>query len=160
MSTGLLALRELMADSIQADRYIGLATTTAGNAGGTTLVCTTLGSLPGGGDDDFCEGFYVIITELVAGGPAVGETQRVTDYAQSTNTITTPAFTAQVKIGTNFELHRYDPQDLNNAINRACELTFPHLYTAKRDETLITDQLLLNGSLDTFSTTFTSWSNI
>ena len=159
MSTSLLALRELMMDSVQADRYIGLTTTSAGAADGTTLVATGLGSLPGGGDNDFCEGFYVIITELVTDGPAVGESQRITDYVASTYTITTPAFTAQVKTGTNFELHRYDPQDVNNAINRACELIFPHLYTAKRDETLMTDQLLSNADGETYSSTFTSWTH-
>ncbi len=161
MTTALSVLRGLLANELYGSRFTSLATTSAGDAGGTTLVDTGLKVLPGGNDDSFCNGFYVVITELVTGGPAVGEIGKVYSYTASTTTITLEsALTAQIKTGTSYELHRYDPSDLNAAINRSVQLLHPHLYIAKRDETLIVDNLLTNGSLDTFSTTFTGWTNI
>lgn len=160
MTTTLSTLRGMLSKEVQSSRYVGLTTTSAGDAGGTTLLDTGLNSLPSGGDNDFCLGMYVLITELVTGGPAVGESQQVTAYVASTSTITTAAFSAQVKTGTNFELHRYDPTDMDTAINNAVELLYPHLHVPYRSVTLVVDDLLSNGSLDTFSTTFTGWTNI
>ena len=160
MATSRATLRALLGNEIYGGRFTSLTTTSAGDAGGTTLVDTGAESLPNGGDDDFCVGWFIVITELVSGGPAVGESQRVTAYVASTTTFTTVAFSAQVKTGTNYELHRYDPTDLHNALNRSVQLLYPALYIPQRNETLIVDNLLANASLDTFSTTFTSWDNI
>ena len=161
MATARSTLRGILANEMYSTRFTSLSTTSAGNAGGTTLVDTGLLNLPGGNDADFCVPFYVVITELVSGGPAIGETGKVASYVVGTSTITLEAaLTAQIKTGTSYELHRYDPTDYNTALDRSVEALYPHLYDAKRDETLIIDQLLLNGSLDTFSTTFTSWTNI
>ena len=161
MATARSVFRGLLANELHSSRGTSLSTTSAGNAGGTTLVDTGLKNLPSGNDDDFCVGFWILITELVAGGPAIGESGKVSVYTASSGTVTIEsALTAQIQTGTSYELHRYDPNDLNTAINRSVELLYPYLYTSKSDESLIVDNLLLNPSLDTFSTTFTSWDNI
>ena len=161
MTSTLSTLRGMLSKEVQSSRYVGLTTTSAGDAGGTTLIDTGLNSLPSGGDNDFCLGMYVLITELVTGGPAVGESQQVTAYVASTSTITTAAFSAQVKTGTNFELHRYDPDDMDTAINNAVELLYPHLHVPYRDETLTVDDLLANSSYESTvaSAAHPSWTN-
>ena len=42
--------------------YYSLTTTSAGNAGGTTIVATGLQDLPGGNDDDAFENWSIHIT--------------------------------------------------------------------------------------------------
>ena len=103
MTTTLSTLRGLLANELYSSRFTSLATTSDGNAGKTTLVDTGLKNLPGGNDDNFCNGFYVVITELVAGGPAIGESGKVYSYDATTvpGTITLEsALTAQIKSGT------------------------------------------------------------
>ena len=163
MATARSVLRGLLADELQSTRFTSLSTTSAGNAGGTTLVDTGLLNLPDGGEDDTFNGFWIIVTELVSGGPAIGESAKVSDYATATGTLTLEsALTAQIKTGTSYELHRYDPLDLNTSINRAVELLYPHLYVPQRNETLWVDNLLLNSSFEvsTAGPVFTSWSSI
>ena len=164
MATARSTLRGILANELYSTRFTSLSTTAAGNAGGTTLVDTGLLNLPGGNDADFCVPFYVVITELVSGGPAIGESGKVSSYVVATSTITLEAaLTAQIKTGTSYELHRYDPTDLNTALDRSVELLYPNLYDAKRDETLIVDNLVLNPSFETNTTgpvAFTNWTNI
>ena len=135
--------------------YQAMTTSGAGDAGGTTLVDTSLADLSA--DDAFCEGWYILITS----GTNDGESRPITGYVASTNTITVAsAFTGQVANAVTYELHRHDPAKLNTAISRASASVFAKLYLALSDESLVVDNLLLNPSLDTFSTTFTNWTNI
>jgi len=159
MATARSALRALLVDEIQGNAYTSLTTSSAGNAGGTTLVDTSLASLPGGGDTDFCLGWYVLITSLGASG----ESQRVSAYNSSTNTITVQAaFSIQIAGSTTFSLLRYDPEDYNNAINRSCELLYPWVSVPIRNETLWTHDRLTNTDYETNTTgpvAFTGWTD-
>ena len=164
MSTARSTLQGILANELYGSRFTSLATTSAGNAGGTTLVDTGLINLPSGNDDNAFVGFWILITELVSGGPAVGESGKVSTYDATTvpGTITIEsALTAQIKTGTSYELHRYDPTDMNTGLNRAVELLYPALYIPQKNETLLVDQLLANGDFDTWSgSAFTGWSSI
>ncbi len=152
MTTALSVLRGLLTNELYSSRFTSLATTSDGNANKLTLVDTGLKNLPGGNDDNFCNGFYVVITELVTNGPAIGESGKVYSYDATSvpGTITLEsALSAKILSGTSYELHRYDPTDLNAAINRAVQLLYPHLHLVKRDESLSIDSLLSNGDMET-----------
>ena len=156
MATALSVLRGLLIDAVQGSRYTGLVLDASCDT--TSLIDTGLLSLPGGGDDDFCEGWYVILTTSTAG--EYGETARVSSYSAAAWDITlATALTGSPSAGETFTLCRYDPNDLNVAINRAVELLYPSLYIPLRDETLITNNLLTNPHFETFSTTFTGWTH-
>src|SRR3990167_3867737 len=133
--------------------------TTTGAGSATTIVDTALAQLSQC-DDDFCVNWYV---RNVATGQ-IRRIPRTAGYVDSTNTITHASMTA-VGNAAAYELHRINPTLKHNALLRASVLCFPSgarhgLYLPLRDESLIVDNLLLNASLDTFSTTFTNWTNI
>ena len=147
-------LRQRLSEAL--DDYQGLTTSAAGAADGSTLVDVSLRTLPGGRDDDSFEGWYVLLTS----GSASGEILRVLQSRQNNNTLTFQApASAQVANSVTFELHRWDPTLLNNSINRALEELSRQMPLMLRDETLIVDNLLSNSDFETFSTTFTGWTN-
>lgn len=153
MATTRVLMRQRLSEVL--DDWQSMTTSSAGNSGGTTVVDTSLAELSA--DDDFCEGWYILLTS----GTYSGESRLITDYVASTTTITVAsAFTGQVATSVTYELHRYDPTKLNTAISRTSASVFPKLYLSLLPESLVVDNLLLNPSLDTFSSTFTSWSNI
>src|SRR3990172_186798 len=128
--------------------YYGLTTTSAGNAGGTTVVSTSLQDLPGGNDDDAFENWYVHITS----GTDIGAVRRVSAYAQSTSTLTVSRlFSAQIASAVTFVLHRHATDDYWRCLGRALEELFPHLYLPIRDETLVVDNLLSTSDFETFA---------
>jgi len=155
-------LKQLLSEAM--GDYNSLTTTTIGAAAGASLISTGLLELSN--DDDFCKDWWIEITALVSGGPPVGEIRKILSFTVSTWTIVpVTAFSLQVKTGTAFLLHRINPTQKHEALKQASVLCFPQggkhgLYLPLSDETLAVDNLLLNASLDTFSTTFTSWSNI
>lgn len=131
------------------------ATTGAGST--TTVVDTKLAQLSA--DDDFCIGYYVRKV-------ATDEVRKVTAYVASTTTITHVAFPAAVGNGNTYELHRYDPTDKHNAINRAIEELFsvegrPVLYLPIRDETLVVNDLLVDTGYEKAISggAFPDWTN-
>jgi hypothetical protein len=79
--------------------------TTDGAGGGTTVVDATI-AIPNA-DVDFLDGVWLMIDEKVGAGPEVGEVQAITDYAAATGTLTTAAFTGQIKAGTDYSLWRH-----------------------------------------------------
>ena len=149
MATTGAVLRQRLSELVEWEGWAELTTSSAGAGDGTTLVDTSLAMLNGGNDDDFCVGWYVVITS----GSADTGISRVSGYAQSTNTITvSPAFTAQIANGVTYELHQYHPTAKRNALNRAGDQVFPDIYLPVYDETLVTDQLGLNMDFEgTFS---------
>tara|TARA_Y100000310_G_scaffold7429_1_gene8097 strand:- start:141 stop:1436 length:1296 start_codon:yes stop_codon:yes gene_type:complete len=155
-TTTRVALLERMSASI--GDWQSLTTSGTGNAGGTTLIDTGLVNLAGGGDDDFCLGWYVRITS----GNNNGEVRRISIYTQSDTTLTVgQAFSNQVASSVTYELHRYDPVIKLDAITRAAEELFPDLYLSLVDETLVVDDLLSNSDFETFaSSAFTNWTAI
>lgn len=136
-----------------------LTTTSAGVAGGTTVVDTELANLTE--DNGGIQGWV-----RPSSGTNSGEIRRIiagdSGYTASTTTITVNfAFTNQVASGVAYELHLIDPTYKLNAIDRAIESLFPDLYIFLRDETLVVDNLLLNQDFETFSGgAFTNWSSI
>ncbi len=148
-----LGLRTNLSKSI--GDYESLTTTSGGSA--TTLIDTGLANLENGTDDDFCKGWYALITS----GDANGERKRIQSYVDSTNTVTfESAFSATIATAVTYELHRYDPDDKHAAIDEATELLFPILYKHIRDETVVVDDLLSNSDFETFSGGFTGWTEV
>ena len=128
--------------------YYPLTTSSAGNAGGTTLISTTFQDLPGGNDNDAFENWYAHITS----GTDTGNVRRASTYVQSTNTLTVSrAYSAQIATSVTLVLHRHDPSDYWRCISRALEELYPHLYLPIRDETLVVDDLLSNSDFETFA---------
>jgi hypothetical protein len=140
MATTRTSLRQYMSEAI-GDWSGTFTTSSAGAGGGTTIVATTLADLPGGDEDDAFIDQYAMITS----GAAAGQIRRISDYVQSSGTITVArAFGAQIAISVTFELHRYDPSMKHASINTAGRKVFPYIYLPVYDETLVTDQLGLN----------------
>ncbi len=83
-------------------------------------------------------------------------------YTVSTSTLVVEeAFSSAVDSSVTYELHRYDPTDKHNAINRAIEELYPSLHLRVRDETLVVDDLLSNSDFETFaSSAFTGWTEV
>jgi hypothetical protein len=96
------------------DTGVGLVTevtTSAGNAGGTTVICTGLTQ-----QNDYWNGGQVIPYS----GTYAGYSRRITDWVLSTNTLTTVAFGGTIANGVNIEVllsHVY--AEYNGAFDRA-----------------------------------------
>lgn len=104
-------LRQRLSEAL-GDYFAGSAT-----ANGSTTVIEDTALVQLSSDDDFCENWYVIVTE--AGHGALGEVRRVSDYDAANKRITVSrALSAAINIGHDYELHRLDPTDKHNAINR------------------------------------------
>ena len=113
----------------------------AGAAGGTTIVDTT-NFTDSFANANFYDGWYAIATS----GTYAGQVRRVSSYAGATGTITVAdAFGGQIASGVTFELHSYDPAELNNAINRALARCYYRTYFYP---SLVTD-----GDMETSGTT-------
>jgi hypothetical protein len=141
------------------DDYQALTTSAAGST--TTLRDSSLADLPGGNDDDFCLGWYVLITHTDHGSE--GEIRRVKSYARGTQIITVEsAFTAPIEISKNYELHRINPDLKHNALSRALEEVYPDLYLPLRNEEIVIDDLLTNSDFEgTISgSVHPSWANV
>lgn len=126
--------------------YRALTCTSAGNAGGTTLVSTHFGDWTEG--DNGFPGWWIKITS----GTNDGEIRRVLGtggYTASSNTVTVGrAFTAQVADAVTFELYEYRPADYLDATNAAVRRLHPSLYLHVIDESIIVDNLLSYSGFD------------
>src|SRR3990167_3232310 len=88
--------------------YYSFTTTSAGNAGGTTIVSTHLQDLPGGNDDDAFENWHFHLTS----DTNTGESRRASGSAQSTSTVTVArAYTGQVATSVTGVAHRHPAAD-------------------------------------------------
>lgn len=150
MSATLTVLRQRVHETM--GFYHSLTTTSAGSAGGSTLVDTGLKNLDGGGDDDAFEAKYV----FALSGTNSGEIKRcggTTPYDQSSTTIGLgDAFTNQVASGVTYELSNFNPTIIHAAINTAARQTYPDLWLPVLDETLVTDRLGSNMDFETWTT--------
>ncbi|MBM3944616.1 MAG: hypothetical protein FJ317_03890 [SAR202 cluster bacterium] len=153
MPTSRTTLRQRLGEAIEDHQAL-----TAGGGSTTTIVDTSLKDLSGG-DDDFCAGWYILVTS----GDAGGDVRRITSYADSTQTITVnSAFSGGgVADGDTYELHVINPADKHNALNRALEELFPFVYLPVRDTSVVLDNVLSNAGFDMFSGgAFTGWSAV
>ena len=157
MPTSRAAFRVLVAEELGGGRFTALSTSGAGAAGGTTIVDSTLSNLILG--NDYFNGYWAVLPSGPTGSGSY-EASPVTDFVASTGTLTTVAFSAQVASGVTFELHQYDPAIIHTAGNEAIKSLFGErlLFLPVRDETLVTDNMLLNSDFETFAASnFTSW---
>lgn len=117
-------------------RFIGddwsSTTTSAGTAGGTTLVDTTLSRF----GDDSIRDFYLRPT----GATNQFQIRRITDSVGSTGVCTVaPAFSAQTASGQTYELHRYDPAGKFTVLDEARIRVYPDLGILRFADTLTGD---------------------
>lgn len=148
MTTALQAIREQLARRIGA--YVEGTTSSAGVSGGTTLVASALGDRP----NDYYIGWYVRPT---SGSYLV--TKIVSDFVQSSGTITvTAAWAGQIANSTTFELHKFNPDDLDVAIKEVLVSLYPYLHKKYYDDSIITQSWLRNGGFEWLSgTTVLNW---
>lgn len=107
-------------------------TTSAGNAGFTTLVDTALRRF----GDDTLRDFYLRPT----GASNPYAIRRITSNAAATGTVTvTPAFAAQCATTETYEIHRYDPAEKFTCIDEARLRVFDDLARTIYDDTTTAD---------------------
>lgn len=111
-------------------------TTTTNIGAGTSVISTALTErYP---EDDFFNGWHIIFeTDNNA-----GDVRRITDYAQSTGTLTVagPNLSSDSS-STDAALHLFNPDDIKRAYNRARQNVFPCLYAVKDLHTIVTGQI-------------------
>ena len=106
----------------------GLVTTSVGDS--TTLVDTSLSRF----DDDYLVGWYIRITENVNSNQYLS--RRITNFVGSTGTCTvSPAFAGATGSGTEYELHRYNPEEKFSALDEARISAYPALGQREVDDT-------------------------
>ena len=89
-------------------------TTSAGNAGGTTAVCTAYI----GDDTDLHVNKWILLTS----GANIGEYRQVSGFTNASGTFTVRnAFTAQVANSVTFEIYTFKPSDFTLAVNKATQ---------------------------------------
>tara|TARA_R100000315_G_scaffold44886_1_gene20152 strand:- start:2343 stop:3626 length:1284 start_codon:yes stop_codon:yes gene_type:complete len=149
-------LRQRLSEEI--GDYQSLTTTSAGNSAGTSVVDTGLRNLPGGDRDSAFDSWYILVTS----GANTGESRRIKDYIANTTTLVVQESFSGGAVDSlvTYELHRYDPSQKHQAINRAIEELYPFLYLPIRDETIVVDDRLTNSDFETFSGGFTNWTEV
>tara|TARA_B100001939_G_scaffold51838_3_gene41107 strand:+ start:14739 stop:16082 length:1344 start_codon:yes stop_codon:yes gene_type:complete len=112
--------------------YIGSFTTTTAIAANTSVVSTELTDL-GFTDDDVLNDSFIKITS----GNNLNDVRLISDYTASSGTITVTgtALTSDSSTQATFEIYRYDPDQLRDAINDAANQAFPALYKRIDDRT-------------------------
>ena len=115
--------------------YIGsFSTTTAiGGTGSLTVIISTELRDIGFVDDDVLNDSFLKITS----GNNLNEVRLISDYTGSNGTITITGtdLTGDSSTGTTFEIYRYDPDQLRDAINDAANQAFPALFKRIDDRT-------------------------
>ena len=113
--------------------------TTAGNAGGTTLVDTYLSRY----GDNRLIGMFIRVT---LSGSNQYRVRRITANVQSSGTVTVaPAFPGQVATSSTYELHRYDPALKFKALDKSRFDVVDNVFRLIYNDTLTSD-----GLTDTF----------
>ena len=112
--------------------YIGSFSTTTAITTNTSIIATGLRDL-GFTDDDVLNDSFLKITS----GNNLNEVRLVSDYTGSSGTITVAGtnLTADGSTGTTFEIYRYDPDQLRDAINDAANQAYPALFKRIDDRT-------------------------
>jgi len=109
------------------------ATTSALSSGAATVVDTKLRDrFPV--DDYFNNQWYVHITS----GNDVGKIRRITDYTQSSGTLTYVGTAWAGGDSPSFELTPFDPTEVMNLFNEALEIVYPNISMIRDIETIVT----------------------
>lgn len=149
MSVTLATLRQNMAkDHFRYPAGVSFTTTSAGAAGGTTAVCSTLSGIAT--TDDVFIGWWILLTSGTYGatGTVAARERLVTDYATSTGTLTFAAYAGQVATSVTFELYPYQPSTLVTFLNRSKQMAYPWLSKTWDDRNLVTGNMLLSSHFE------------
>jgi hypothetical protein len=151
MSTSMLnaeiALSKELAD------YWASTTTSAGAAGGTTLVDTALKAKA---NDWITDEAY----DYIAEGTYNEEERKISSLDNSSGTLTVLAHGGQIASGTDYRVHRlFSASDKRRALIAAARRVFPALFKEVLDVSLVSGNWLLDGSFErwTDSTTPAIW---
>ena len=134
------------------------ATTSAGNAGGTTMIDSALIAKA---NDWITDETYDLITE--AAHAALNEERRITSLDNSTGTVTVHAAhgaPTQIASGVDYELHRLaTASDKRRALIAACRTSYPAIHERIWDESLVSHNWLKDGSFEIWTSTsaLTNW---
>ena len=156
MSTTRATARQLLLGKMGFAEYLALTPSVNGGAAGATLIDTRWS---GQSDDVF--NTHWITLPLGPAGATSYEAREILDFVGSSGTFTPlTAFSAQVTTAATYEKMPRNPALYHEALNQSKEGLFSDLHVAKRDETLMVDNLLANWDFETYSAGFTSWSNV
>lgn len=126
--------REALARTIAS--WFPATTTSAGNAGGTTVVAARFV----GEQKDSYRGYYLLLTSGTLTGSPAGTTPvfaRCTAFDGTTGTFTvTPAFAGQVASSVTFELHAFSPELFTEAMNNAIAAYRRYVFNPLYDATI------------------------
>jgi len=104
--------------------------------------------------DDFYNNQWVYISGTASN--SYGDGRLAKDYATNTGTVTPyAAFTAQIEDTTTFEVHPYEPDLLEYALNEAITQCFPRLRVDLVDETVVTGNHAANSHFEDWAATTT-----
>lgn len=101
------------------------------------------------GNDRFNNKWWVYMLDVNTVAQTTGIRRRVTDSTSTTLTIA--ALAANTAANDRYWLMRLDPDEVRQAVLRSCESIYPTLYLPLRDETLVVDDILTNGNMETFA---------
>ncbi len=159
MSTTLLAAEQELSKQI-GDYWAGTATS-AGAAGGTTIIDTALKAKQ---NDWITKETYDFLTSEPASTAAIYEERLISSLDNSTGTITVLAHgtggTGIVTTGDTYEIHRlFFPSEKRRALISAARQSYPHIFKEIRDESLVSGNWLKDGSFEiwTSSSALTYW---
>ena len=129
-------LRDLLGNAV--GYWFASTTTSAGNAGGTTIVDTNI--------QRFDSVRLIDRWLLITSGTNAGEARRISSITTFTITVGL-AYTGQVASGVTYEIMTFDPDIMTASLEQAMRLAYPRLYLPLRNETLVVDNLLPNFHL-------------
>ena len=146
MSTDFTTLRQLV--------YRGMgdykAGTTSGAGSGSTLVDSKLADRP----NDYYNDQFVLVTA----GTIANERRKIQDFIAASGVVTPYVnFSAASGSAVAYQIHRYDPDEMDAFIKQACRQSYPPLHKHLLDKTLVGNNPLPNAHFEDGATTPTNW---
>lgn len=152
-------LRVLVENNLGGASFTARTCTAQGGAAGATLIDSGLGSK----GTDYYKGWWAVLPNGPTGSSSAYEAREINTSVTTTGVLTPyTAFTGQIANAQSYELHRYDPAQIHQAINEAIEELFSKLSIPLLDESLIVDNLLTNGDFESTIAggAHPSWTNV
>lgn len=143
MTTTLLSLEQLLSESI--GDWLEFDTSTNISTGSSNVVIASTLNNYDQQTDDYFKDWWLYITE----GNNSGVSRRLREYQSATGTMKAvgSAFSAESSAVT-VRLHRFDRRNKLRALNRAIEQLYPSLHRRLDDITLVTGNILPDGSFE------------
>ena len=121
-----------------------VATTSAGDTSGDTIISTALADL----GDDSIEDHYALITASTSTGLATTSRKIKGFQAPAGTAYLYRAYTQQVSSASTIEIMKIDPTELLAFINRSISDSFPYLSIPVADTTLVSGNILANSNFE------------